>query len=55
MKPDQPTYQIGKLVDRGLLELVDPGARTYKAKFSKSYLIRGVNNSLKEEGFITEL
>jgi Fic family protein len=55
MKSAQITYQIGKLVERGLLQPVEPGARTYTAKFSNSYLIRGVINSLKEEGFIPEL
>ncbi|EEB7527049.1 Fic family protein, partial [Salmonella enterica] len=41
LKPTQVTYQIGKLIERGLLQPVEEGARTYTAKFSNSYLIRG--------------
>lgn len=55
MKSAQITYQIGKLVDRGLLQTIEPRTRIYTVKFSNSYLIRGVINSLKEEGFIPDL
>ncbi|MCE1543061.1 Fic family protein [Enterobacter hormaechei] len=55
LKPTQVTYQLGKLIERGLLQPVEEGARTYTAKFSNSYLIRGVIKILREEGFIPEL
>ncbi|MDK9606077.1 Fic family protein [Lelliottia wanjuensis] len=55
LKPAQVTYQLGKLVDRGLIQPIEEGARSYTAKFSNSYLIRGVIKSLREEGFIPDL
>ncbi|EBR3968371.1 Fic family protein [Salmonella enterica] len=55
LKPTQVTYQLGKLIERGLLQPVEGGARTYTAKFSNSYLIRGVIKVLREEGFIPNL
>ncbi|MEK9498436.1 Fic family protein [Photorhabdus sp. P32] len=55
LKPTQVTYQLGKLIERGLLQPVEEGARTYTAKFSNSYLIRGVIKVLREEGFIPNL
>lgn len=55
LKPAQVTYQIGKLVERGLLHPLEEGARTYTANFSNSYLIRGVIKTLREAGFIPDL
>lgn len=55
LKPTQVTYQLGKLIERGLLQPVEEGARSYTAKFSNSYLIRGVIKVLREEGFIPDL
>lgn len=55
MKPTQITYQLGKLIERGLLQPVEEGARSYTAKFSNSYLIRGVIKVLRDEGFIPDL
>ena len=55
LKPTQVTYQLGKLIERGLLQPVEQGARTYTAKFSNSYLIRGVIKVLRDEGFIPDL
>lgn len=55
LKSAQVTYQIGKLVERGLLQPLEEGARSYTAKFSNSYLIRGVIKTLREEGFIPDL
>ena len=55
LKPAQVTYQIGKLIERGLLQPLEEGARSYTAKFSNSYLIRGVIKTLREEGFIPDL
>lgn len=55
LKSPQVTYQIGKLIERGLLQPVEENARSYTAKFSNSYLIRGVIKTLREEGFIPDL
>lgn len=55
LKPAQVTYQLGKLIERGLLQPVAEGARSYTAKFSNSYLIRGVIKTLQDEGFIPDL
>jgi Fic family protein len=55
LKPTQVTYQLSKLIERGLLQPVEEGARSYTAKFSNSYLIRGVIKILREEGFIPNL
>ncbi|MGL5387375.1 MAG: Fic family protein [Enterobacterales bacterium] len=55
LKPAQVTYQLGKLIDRGLIQPVEEGARTYTAKFSNSSLIRGVIQVLREQGFIPDL
>lgn len=55
LKPAQVTYQLGKLIERGLIQPVEEGARSYTAKFSNSYLIRGVIKVLREEGFIPDL
>ena len=41
LKPSQITYQLGKLVERGLLQPIKEGSRIYIANFSNSYLIRG--------------
>lgn len=55
LKPAQVTYQLGKLVERGLLQPVEEGARSYTANFSNSWLIRGVIKVLRDEGFIPDL
>ncbi|BDO92233.1 TPA: Fic family protein [Escherichia coli] len=55
LKSPQITYQIGKLIDRGMLQPVEEGGRTYTARFSNSYLMRGVINSLRNTGFIPDL
>lgn len=52
MNSGQRTYQIKKLVDNKMLKPVTEGARQYTIGFSSSYLIRGVIQALKEEGFI---
>ncbi|OWF71928.1 cell filamentation protein Fic [Yersinia frederiksenii] len=54
LKSAQITYQIGKLVDRGLLQPVEVGSRIYNAGFSKSDLMRGVIHALRKEGFIPD-
>lgn len=54
LKSAQITYQIGKLVDRGLLQPVEVGSRIYIAGFSKSDLMRGVIHALRKEGFIPD-
>lgn len=50
LKSAQITYQIGKLVDRGLLQPVEVGSRIYTAGFSKSDLMRGVIHALRKRG-----
>lgn len=50
----QRTYQISKLVDRGMLVPVRERSRQYTIGFSNSYLMRGVIKALSDEGFIPE-
>lgn len=55
LKSSQISYQLNKLNERGLLQPIEEGARSYTVKFSNSYLIRGVIKILREEGFIPDL
>lgn len=48
----QRTYQIKKLVDRGMLVPIQPGARQYTLGFTHNFLLRGVIRMLTAEGFI---
>lgn len=50
----QRTYQIGKLVDRGMLTPIREGARQYTVSFANNFLIRGVIQVLSNEGFIPD-
>lgn len=50
----QRTYQIGKLVERGMLAPIREGARQYTVGFANNFLIRGVIRALSSEGFIPE-
>ncbi|MBD1550030.1 Fic family protein [Pseudomonas typographi] len=50
----QRTYQVRRLVDRGMLLPISAGARQYTIGFSNNYLIRGVIKALGDEGFIPE-
>lgn len=50
----QRTYQIGKLVERGMLAPIHEGARQYTVGFANNFLIRGVIRSLSNEGFIPD-
>lgn len=52
MNPAQRTYQIKRLVERGMLQPIKEGARQYAIGFSNNYLIRGIIRALSEEGFI---
>lgn len=52
MTPNQRTYQIKKLVDSGFISPLEENSRVYIPNFSQSYLIRGVIDSLRENGFI---
>lgn len=54
LKSTQRTYQVKKLVDRGMLQPVQSGTRQYTIGFTNSYLIRGVIRCLHDEGFIPE-
>jgi Fic family protein len=52
MKPAQRTYQIRKLVERGMLQPLSEGARQYTIGFSNNVLIRGIIDALEHEGFV---
>lgn len=54
MSDAQRTYQIRKLVERGMLVPIREGARQYTIGFSNNYLIRGVILALTEEKFIPD-
>lgn len=54
LSSNQRTYLIRKLVDRGMLIPTSKGARQYTIGFSNNYLIRGVIQALREQGFIPE-
>ena len=49
----QRTYQIRKLVASGMLQPVKAGARQYTIGFSNNTLLRGVIQSLADQGFIS--
>ena len=51
-KPAQRTYQINKLLEQKMLQPVQEGARQYVICFANNYLLRGVIQSLREQGFI---
>jgi Fic family protein len=50
----QRTYQVGKLVERGMLAPIREGARQYTVGFANNFLIRGVIRALSNEGFIPD-
>ena len=50
----QRTYQIGKLLERGMLIPIRDGARQYTVGFANNFLIRGVIRALSDEGFIPD-
>lgn len=54
MNETQRTYQIRKLVERGMLAPIREGARQYTIGFSNNFLIRGVIRALSVEGFIPD-
>ncbi len=54
MTDTQRTYQVRKLVGRGMLAPIHEGARQYTVGFSNNYLIRGVIRALSAEGFIPD-
>ena len=53
MTAAQRTYQVKKLVERGMLLPIKEGARQYTIGFSNNYLMRGIIKALSEEGFIS--
>lgn len=53
MNATQRTYQIRKLVERKMLQPVQPNARQYAVGFENSYLLRGVIHALSQESFIS--
>jgi Fic family protein len=50
----QRTYQISKLLERGMLAPIREGARQYTVGFANNFLIRGVIRALANEGFIPD-
>lgn len=52
MTSAQRTYQIKRLLERGMLQPIKEGARQYTIGFSNNYLMRGIIRALSEEGFI---
>ena len=50
----QRTYQVSKLVERGMLAPIREGARQYTVGFANNFLIRGVIRALSDEGFIPD-
>lgn len=52
LNANQRTYQIRKLVEAGMLQPIQPGARQYTIGFTHNLLLRGVVRALTEEGFI---
>lgn len=54
LNANQRTYQIRKLVEAGMLQPIEPGARQYTIGFSNNTLLRGVVQALKEAGFIPD-
>jgi Fic family protein len=53
MNATQRTYQIKKLVERKMLQPIEPNARQYTLGFDNNYLMRGVVHALSQEGFIS--
>jgi Fic family protein len=49
----QRTYQIKKLVERKMLQPIQPNSRQYTIGFDNSYLMRGVIHALSNESFIS--
>ena len=46
------TYQIKKLTEQKFIMPIEPNARVYTPNFAQSYLIRGVIEALRNNGFI---
>lgn len=53
LNANQRTYQIRKLVESGLLQPIQAGARQYSIGFSHNMLLRGVVRALTDEGFVS--
>jgi Fic family protein len=53
MNAAQRTYQIKKLVERKMLQAIEPNARQYSLGFDNSRLMRGVIHALSQENFIS--
>lgn len=54
LNANQRTYQIRKLLQQGMLQPVEEGARQYTAGFANNYLIRGVIHALAAQSFIPD-
>lgn len=52
MTANQRTYQIKKLLERKFITPLQDGGRQYSPNFRQSYLLRGVIDALRNEGFL---
>lgn len=52
LNSNQRTYKIKQLVSNKFLQPIEPNARVYIPNFGQSYLIRGIIESLRVNGFI---
>lgn len=55
MSSAQRTYQIRKLLEKKLIVPIKEGTRIYMPNFEQSFLIRGVMEALRENGFLSGL
>jgi Fic family protein len=54
MTDNQRTYQLRRLVERGMLQPVEPNARRYVIGFAKGALLPAVIRMLTEAGFVSD-
>ena len=54
MTDNQRTYQLRRLVERGMLQPVEPNARRYVIGFAKGALLPAVIRMLTETGFVSD-
>ena len=50
----QKSYVMGKLRDNKMVQPIKEGGRIYTIRFANNYLLRGVVQTLKDNGFVAE-
>ncbi len=50
----QKSYVMQKLRDKGMVQAITEGGRTYTIRFANNYLLRSVVQTLKENGFVAD-